>query len=71
MVLCIGFFVDNAQAVRVGGYLGVLTALVAWYGSSAALINGLLGRNVVRVGGPIKFDLERRQAHRSPAASPR
>jgi len=71
VVLCIGFFVDNAQAVRVGGYLGVLTALIAWYGSSAALINGLLGRNVVRVGGPIKFDLERRQAHRTPAASPR
>ncbi|SDY81365.1 hypothetical protein SAMN05421684_1688 [Asanoa ishikariensis] len=71
VVLCIGFFVDNSTAVRVGGYLGVITALIAWYGSSAALINGLLGRDVVKVGGPIRFDLERRLARRTPAASAR
>jgi succinate-acetate transporter protein len=59
VVLCIGFFINNGQVVRIGGYLGVLTALVAWYASSAALINGILGRKALKLGSPIpleKFD---------------
>ncbi|MDG4820482.1 acetate uptake transporter [Asanoa sp. WMMD1127] len=68
VLLCIGFFVDNGQVVRIGGYLGVLTALVAWYGSSGALINGLLGREAIRLGAPLKLrGLEQRLTHR-PAA---
>lgn len=41
------------QIVRVGGYLGVLTAAVAWYTSSAGVINGMLGRPFLAVGKPL------------------
>ena len=71
VVLCVGFFIDNNQAVRIGGYFGVITALVAWYASSAGLINGLLGRRVLKMGGPIHLDLERRSANRTPATTGR
>jgi len=40
-------------AVQIGGYVGVLTAIVAWYTSSAGVINGMKGRTVVPVGGPL------------------
>jgi uncharacterized protein len=39
--------------VQVGGYLGVLTALVAWYTSAAGVMNGLKGKVVFPVGGPV------------------
>ncbi|MEV0714280.1 acetate uptake transporter [Asanoa sp. NPDC050611] len=69
VVLCVGFFIDNNQVVRIGGYFGVIAALVAWYASSAGLINGLLGRKVLKMGGPIHIDLERRSARRTPATT--
>jgi uncharacterized protein len=45
--------------IQIGGYVGVLTALVAWYTSSAGVINGLKGRPVAWVGKPL-FDMGRR-----------
>ena len=36
-----------------GGYVGLLTALVAWYASAALVINGMKGRPVLPVGGPL------------------
>ncbi len=39
--------------VKAGGYVGVLTALVAWYTSAAGVMNGLKGRVVVPVGKPL------------------
>jgi uncharacterized protein len=44
--------------VEAGGYAGVVTALVAWYTSSAGVINGLKGRQVFWVGKPL-FSLGR------------
>jgi uncharacterized protein len=38
--------------IAAGGYVGVLTALVAWYTSAAGVINGMKGRAVVFVGRP-------------------
>jgi succinate-acetate transporter protein len=46
----------NSGLIVVGGYLGVITALVAWYASAAGVLNGHKGRVVLPVGGPL-FDM--------------
>jgi succinate-acetate transporter protein len=51
--LFIGNFAGNANIVKVGGYIGVLTALVAWYTSAAGVINGMKGSIVLPVGKPL------------------
>jgi uncharacterized protein len=45
--------VNIGGAVEIGGYVGVLTALVAWYTSAAGVMNGLAGRAVFPVGKPL------------------
>ena len=42
----------TAGLVRAGGYVGVLTALVAWYASAAGVMNGHKGRAIFPVGRP-------------------
>jgi succinate-acetate transporter protein len=37
--------------VRLGGYVGILTAIAAWYVAAADVINDTLGRTVLPVGG--------------------
>jgi uncharacterized protein len=64
--LFIGNFTTSAPAlppdptssapILIGGYLGVLTALVAWYASAAGVLNGIKGRVVAPVGKPL-FDM--------------
>jgi uncharacterized protein len=53
--LTIGNFTDGGKGgiSQFGGYLGVLTALVAWYASAAGVANGLNGRIRVPVGRPL------------------
>jgi succinate-acetate transporter protein len=51
--LFIGGFTGNANITKVGGYIGILTALAAWYTSSAGVMNGLSGRAVFPVGRPL------------------
>ncbi|MGH3281254.1 MAG: acetate uptake transporter [Trebonia sp.] len=53
IVLFAGFFANNSSAVEAGGYLGVLTALVAWYTSAAGVSNGLAGAIRLPVGKPL------------------
>jgi uncharacterized protein len=53
IVLFIGFFLGNTTIVQAGGYIGVLTALVAWYTSMAGLSAGLGGRIRIPVGRPL------------------
>jgi uncharacterized protein len=53
VILFIGFFANSSGVHKLGGYIGVLTAVVAWYTSSAGVINGMKGRAVVPVGGPL------------------
>jgi hypothetical protein len=36
--------------IRLGGWIGVLTALAAWYASVVGVINGMLGRELLKVG---------------------
>lgn len=57
IILLIGNFTNSALApsgiVKVGGYVGVLTAAVAWYTSWAGVLNGLHGgRQILPVGKP-------------------
>jgi uncharacterized protein len=55
--LFIGNFTVSAGGtsgiIKVGGVIGVITALVAWYTSAAGVMNGLKGRQVFPVGGPL------------------
>jgi uncharacterized protein len=60
IVLVIGLFIGGAQlplapttTVKIGGYLGVLTALLAWYTSSAGMAAGIGGKLRLPVGPPL------------------
>jgi succinate-acetate transporter protein len=50
--LFIGSFAANTNVVKIGGYVGVVTAACAWYTSAAGVINGMRGSVVVPVGKP-------------------
>ena len=60
IVLCIGFFNAGAAlplaptaTIKIGGYLGVITALVAWYTSAAGMAAGMGGKLRFPVGPPL------------------
>ena len=53
IILFIGNFANNASVIKVGGYVGVLTALVAWYASAALVSRGMGGRLMLPVGPPL------------------
>ena len=50
------FAAHNTAIIEIGGIIGVITALVAWYTSAAGVLNGMKGRVVLPVGKPL-FDL--------------
>ncbi len=52
IVLFIAGFTGSSGLTKVGGYIGVLTALVAWYTSAAGVTNGIPGRLRLPVGKP-------------------
>jgi uncharacterized protein len=47
------FLTYDPTLIQIGGILGVVTALVAWYTSAAGVLNGHLGRVVAPVGRPL------------------
>ena len=47
------FAAYNTTIIEIGGIIGVITALVAWYTSAAGVINGIKGRPVFPVGKPL------------------
>jgi len=53
VILFIGNFAGNANIVKFGGYVGIVTALCAWYASAAGVANGTGGRAIVPVGGAL------------------
>jgi succinate-acetate transporter protein len=56
ILLFIGNFQGSAAGtglVALGGYLGLLTALVAWYASAAGVVNNMSASPVLPVGGPL------------------
>jgi succinate-acetate transporter protein len=50
IVLVIGNFSNSPGTVQFGGYVGIVTALVAWYASAAGVSNGIGGRIRLPVG---------------------
>ena len=56
ILLFIGFFTTKTGTgglITVGGIVGVVTAVVAWYTSAAGVMNGHKGRAVFPVGKPL------------------
>jgi len=53
IILAIGNFNNNIDTIKVGGYVGVATAIVAWYASAAGVINGMRGKPFLWVGKPM------------------
>jgi succinate-acetate transporter protein len=52
IILFIGNFAGSSGTVKFGGYVGILTALVAWYASAAGVVNGMRGTPFLPVGKP-------------------
>src|SRR4051794_39980610 len=52
LLLTIGEFASSQVASHIGGYLGLITALLAWYGAAASVINSTWKRTVLPVGAP-------------------
>jgi len=46
LALTIGKFADSSGWTKVGGWLGLMTAVVAWYGSLAGVMNATAKRVV-------------------------
>ncbi len=53
IVLFIGGFTNSSGLTKAGGYIGIVTALVAWYTSAAGVSNGMAGRLRLPVGRPL------------------
>ncbi|MCW2931268.1 MAG: hypothetical protein JWM19_2230 [Actinomycetia bacterium] len=53
IVLFIAGFANNADMVKVGGVIGVITAVVAWYTSFAGVAAGIGGKIKLPVGKPL------------------
>jgi succinate-acetate transporter protein len=53
ILLTIGNFLSSPGWTQFGGYVGLVTAFVAWYTSAAGLANGLGGRIRLPVGKPL------------------
>jgi succinate-acetate transporter protein len=53
IILFIGNFAGSTGTVKLGGYVGVVTALVAWYASAAGVSNGIAGKLRFPVGRPL------------------
>jgi len=53
IVLFIGNFAAKSSIVHIGGYIGVITALCAWYTSLAGVSNGMGGKIRFPVGKPL------------------
>jgi uncharacterized protein len=57
IILCIGNFIlgsaSTSGVVQFGGYVGLVTALAAWYASFALVSRGMTGRLKFPVGDPL------------------
>lgn len=49
-LLGIGDFAENETIAKAGGFVGLATALAAWYGSCAGVVNSTFRRTVLPVG---------------------
>jgi succinate-acetate transporter protein len=56
ILLVIGFMQADADIIKWGGYVGIVTAAVAWYTSAAGVANSLSETPILPVGTPIWAD---------------
>lgn len=54
IMLAIGDFTEVRIISQAGGWVGLVTALAAWYGSAAVVVNASWGRVVFPVGGSLR-----------------
>ena len=47
LVLAVGEYQANKSITQIGGYIGILTAIAAWYASARTIINEAWGREVL------------------------
>jgi succinate-acetate transporter protein len=71
VLLAIGFFMEahghaNNGWIHAGGWVGILTAAVAWYTSAAGVVNGMSPRPVLPVGSPFWGELPATARRTSP-----
>jgi len=67
ILLFLGFFSGSDALIKLGGWVGILTALVAWYTSAAGVVNSMAARPFLPVGNPVwapEAGRERTPAHR-------
>jgi succinate-acetate transporter protein len=62
ILLFLGFFSGSDLLIKAGGYIGILTALVAWYTSAADVASSMAGRAILPVGRVIWREGPRRRA---------
>jgi succinate-acetate transporter protein len=62
ILLFLGFFSGSKGTIQLGGWVGILTAIVAWYASAAAVANSMRATPILPVGKPL-------WAERAPMAS--
>jgi len=55
ILLFVGNFSSNENIIKIGGYVGVLTAAVAWYASFAGVYNNFGGLRPLPVGRPMNL----------------
>jgi uncharacterized protein len=71
VLLVIGFFNEahgkSAWLTHAGGWAGIVTAAVAWYASAALVVQGMAGRPVLPIGGPLWTDVPTRRRVGMPA----
>jgi succinate-acetate transporter protein len=48
----VGGFAGNSTVIKIGGVIGVITALVAWYTSAGLVGRNMLGRDLLPLGKP-------------------
>ncbi len=53
IILFLGNFSDSSGIIKLGGWVGILTAIVAWYASASGVVNGMASREVLPVGKPM------------------
>ncbi len=53
IILFIGNLSGSSGTVKFGGYVGIVTAICAWYASAAGVANGMGGRLSLPVGRPL------------------
>jgi succinate-acetate transporter protein len=53
IILFIGNFASSANVIKIGGYVGIVTALLAWYTALAGIAAGMGGRVRLPVGRPL------------------